>query len=145
MPEWDASRLRVDVSEAPIDVQALVAWAGDPGAGAVLTFVGTVRDSKHGRRVLRIDYEAYAPMAVKVLRRIGAEMLERWPVCRAGLVHRVGRLEIGDASLALVVSAPHRAEGFEALRHAIESVKLDVPIWKKEIFEDGEVWVQEGS
>ena len=141
----DASRLRVEVTEGPIDVPALVAWAGDPGAGAVLTFVGTVRDSKHGRRVVRIDYEAYAPMAVKVLRRIGEETLARWPVCRAALVHRVGRLEIGEASLALVVSVPHRAEGFDALRHGIESVKRDVPIWKKEVFEDGEVWVQEGS
>jgi molybdopterin synthase catalytic subunit len=145
MREVDANRLHVEVIDRPIDVQALAAWAADPGAGAVLTFVGTVRDSKQGKRVVRIDYEAYAPMAVKVLRRIGEEMLARWPVCRAALVHRVGRLEIGDASLALVVSAPHRAEGFEALRHAIESVKRDVPIWKKEVFEDGEVWVQEGS
>ena len=145
MREVDANRLRAEVTEGPIDVQAIVAWAGDPGAGAVLTFVGTVRDSKQGRRVVRIDYEAYAPMAVKVLRQIGAEMLARWSVCRTALVHRVGRLDIGEASLALVVSTPHRAEGFEALRHAIESVKRDVPIWKKEIFEDGEVWVQEGS
>ena len=145
MQEVDANRLRAEVTEGPIDVQALVDWAGDPGAGAVQSFVGTVRDSKQGRRVVRIDYEAYAPMAVKVLRRIGEETLGRWPVCRAALVHRVGRLEIGEASLALVVSTPHRAEGFEALRYAIESVKRDVPIWKKEIFEDGAVWVQEGS
>jgi molybdopterin synthase catalytic subunit len=138
-------RLRVAVVETPIDLPALHAWIGDAGAGAQLAFVGVVRDEKHGRRVLRIDYEAYVPMAVKVLSRIGAEMLERWPARRAALVHRIGRLEVGAASLAILVSTPHRAAGFEALRHGIEAVKRDVPVWKKEHFEDGEVWVQEGS
>ena len=137
--------LEIALTERVIDVPALLQRAGDRGAGAVLSFVGTVRDEKLGRRVLGIEYEAYAPMALRVLERIGREMLERWPLRRVGLVHRVGWLEVGDASIAIAVAAPHRAEGFEALRHAIEAVKRDVPIWKKERFEDGAVWVQEGS
>lgn len=144
MPAENA-RLHVDVVSAPIDVAALCAGAADAAAGALLTFVGVVRDEKHGRRVLHIDYEAYVPMARRVLQRIGDEMFERWPLCRAALVHRVGRLEVGEASIALVVSAPHRAAGFEALRHGIEAVKRDLPVWKKEHFEDGAVWVQEGA
>jgi molybdopterin synthase catalytic subunit len=141
----DAARLQVRVGEAAIDVAALAAWAADPGAGAVLTFVGTVRDSKQGKRVVGIDYEAYAPMAERILARIGNELLARWPVCRAALVHRTGRLAVGEASLAIAISSPHRAPGFEALRFAVESLKRDAPVWKCEEFEDGAVWVQEGS
>ena len=138
-------QMRVEITERPIDVRALLDAVNDPGAGATLCFVGTVRDSKNGRRVLGIDYEAYVPMAERELRRIGAEMISRWQSCRVALVHRIGRLEVGEASIAIVVSTPHRAAGFEALRNGIEAVKSQVPIWKKERFEDGEVWVQEGS
>jgi molybdopterin synthase catalytic subunit len=142
MPE---SALHVAITEQPIDVPALVASASDPRAGAVLLFVGTVRATKAGREVLGIDYEAYAPMAKKELERIGREMLERWGCTGVALVHRIGPLTVGDASIAIVAATPHRAEGFEALRHGIESVKRDVPIWKKERFSDGDVWVQAGS
>ena len=145
MHDESNARLRVQITDRPIDVPALLQHVQDAGAGALLSFVGTVRDSKNGRRVLRIDYEAYASMAEKVLRRIGTEMLERWPARRVVLVHRIGRLEVGEASIVILVSTPHRAHGFEALRHGIEAVKRDVPIWKKEHFEDGEVWVQQGS
>ena len=141
----EAPALRVALVRDAIDVGALYAEIGDPGAGALLGFVGTVRDAKRGRRVLRIDYEAYEPMARKAIERIGRELLERWPVRRAVLVHRVGRLEVGEASVAILVATAHRAPGFEALRYAIETLKTDVPIWKKEHFEDGQVWVQEGS
>lgn len=141
----DTSRLHLRVGEAAIDVAALVAQVADPGAGAVLTFVGAVRDSKHGKRVVGIDYEAYVPMAERVLGRIGATLLERWPVSRAALVHRTGWLEVGEASLAITLSTPHRAAGFEALRYAVEALKRDLPVWKREHFEDGAVWVQEGS
>jgi molybdopterin synthase catalytic subunit len=139
------NRLWVEITPSPIDLAALHRRVGEPGAGAVLAFVGTVRDSKTGREVIGIDYEAYAPMAAKELRRIGDDMLARWPARRAVLVHRIGRLAVGDASIAILVACPHRAEGFEALRYGIESVKRDVPIWKKERFLDGEVWVQAGS
>jgi molybdopterin synthase catalytic subunit len=140
-----ADAVWADLVGAPLDVPALAAWAADPAAGAVLTFVGTVRNEKNGRRVLRIEYEAYAPMVRRVLERIGAEIIARWPVRRVALVHRCGMLEVGEASIAIVVATPHRAAGFEALRFGIEAVKRDVPIWKKEHFEDGAVWVQEGS
>jgi molybdopterin synthase catalytic subunit len=137
--------LRVAITSNPIDVGALHAEVGDAGAGAVLAFVGTVRNEKQGRRVTHIDYEVYAPMALKVLQRIGSEMLTRWPTRRAALVHRVGTCNVGETSVALLVATPHRAEGFAALRHGIEALKKDVPIWKKEHFKDGAVWVQEGS
>lgn len=138
-------RFEIDLVTGRIDVEGLVARAGDPAAGAVLSFVGTVRDSKQGRRVLRIEYEAYEPMARKVLERIGAEMADRWPAVAVALVHRIGRVGVGEASIAIVVATPHRVAGFEALRHGIEAVKRDLPVWKHEFFEDGAVWVQEGS
>jgi molybdopterin synthase catalytic subunit len=138
-------RVHASVTRAPIDPGALLELVAQPGAGAVLSFVGTVRDEKLGRRVLYLDYEAYEPMAERVLHRIGTEMCTRWPACAVALVHRIGRVEIGTASIAIVVSTPHRAEGFEALRYGIETVKRDLPVWKKEYFEDGAVWVQEGS
>lgn len=144
-PMADGATLRVAMTSAPIDVEALHAEVGDAGAGCTLSFVGTVRNEKQGRRVTHIDYEAYASMAERQLQRIGEQLIGRWPLRRVVLVHRIGTLQIGDASIAIVFSAPHRPEGFEALRFAIESVKKDVPIWKKEHFEDGAVWVQEGS
>ncbi len=137
--------MRAAMTHAAIDLAALHAEIGDPGAGAVLVFVGTVRDHKQGRRVLGIDYVAYEPMAHKILQRIGREILARWSLRRVILVHRLGRLQVGEASVAILVASPHRAGGFDALREAIEALKQDAPIWKKERFEDGEVWVQEGS
>ncbi|HZM17266.1 MAG TPA: molybdenum cofactor biosynthesis protein MoaE [Candidatus Krumholzibacteria bacterium] len=144
-PAETDDRLRVALVHERIDLGALYAAMGDPGAGAVLAFAGVVRDSKNGRRVLRLEYEAYESMAAKALERIGKEVLARWPVRRVVLVHRVGMLQVGETSVAILVATAHRAPGFEALRHAIEVLKKDVPIWKKEHFEDGEVWVQEGS
>lgn len=130
---------------APIDVAAVQARVEHAGAGAVLVFAGTVRDHKQGRRVLGIDYEAYEPMAHRVLERIAADVQAEWPDCRVVLVHRIGRLEVGEVSIAIAVSTPHRDAGFAALRAAIEAVKRDLPVWKREYFEDGAVWVQEGS
>jgi molybdopterin synthase catalytic subunit len=126
-----SKKLHVALVAAPIDVAALHDEVADDGAGATLLFVDTVRNEKEARRVTH--------------KAIAGEIAARWPVRRVALVHRVGRLEVGDASIAIVLSTPHRAEGFEALRFGIESVKKDVPIWKKEHFQDGAVWVQEGS
>jgi molybdopterin synthase catalytic subunit len=145
MPELRAEPLRVAIQPDRIDLDSLVREVTDTAAGAVLSFVGTVRDHKNGRRVLRIEYEAYEAMALQELRRIGAELVGRFGARRAVLVHRIGRVDPGESSVAIVLSTPHRAEGFAALRFAIETLKKDVPIWKKEHFEDGEVWVQEGS
>lgn len=143
--EERADKLHVAVVNTPLDIEALHAEVADAGAGATLAFVGTVRNEKQTRRVTHIDYQAYETMAVRRLHEIATEVVGRWPVRRIVLVHRIGTLVVGDASIAIVLSTPHRADGFEALRFAIESVKRDVPIWKKEHFEDGAVWVQEGS
>lgn len=128
------------VTAQPIDprqVEHAVAW---PGAGAVLTFVGVARDDFEGRRVLALEYEAYAEMAVPVMEAIRAEAEARWPGVRVAMVHRTGRLEIGEASVVISVAAPHRAEAYEASRYAIDALKARVPVWKKEIYADGAAW-----
>jgi molybdopterin synthase catalytic subunit len=130
------------VVEAPLSPDALAAAVDDPGAGGVVIFSGVVRDETGGRPVKFLEYEAHAPMAEAKLREIGAAVRARWPgVKRVAILHRVGRLEIGEASVLIAVSAAHRAEAFEACRYAIDTLKATVPVWKKEHFEDGEVWV----
>lgn len=133
------------LGEEPIDVPALLARVSDRSAGAVNLFLGVVRDEHEGRRVERLCYEAYAPMALRVLREIAGECIERHGATRAAIAHRLGWLEIGEASVAVCVSAPHRAQGFDACRHAIERLKADAPIWKKEVFRGGETWVANAS
>ncbi|HZV95453.1 MAG TPA: molybdenum cofactor biosynthesis protein MoaE [Candidatus Nitrosocosmicus sp.] len=132
----------VDLVAAPLSEKALVAAVEDPGAGAVVLFSGVVRDQTGGRRVKFLEYEAHAPMAVAKMREIAAAARQRYPgIRRLALVHRVGRLEIGESSVLIAVSTAHRGEGFDACRFAIDTLKETVPIWKKEFFEDGEVWV----
>ena len=123
----------------PAAVAGLVARSGD---GAVCTFVGLVRDHNAGRRVLWLDYEAFAPLAVKAFERIASEASERWPGARLAIHHRVGRVEIGEASVAIAVASPHRADAFAACRYAIERIKQIAPIWKHEHFEGGDVWIE---
>jgi molybdopterin synthase catalytic subunit len=115
------------------------------GAGAVVGFLGTVRDRTGEHEVLALEYEAYVEMAERFLRMIGDEIADRWPGARAAIVHRIGRLEVGEASVAIAVASPHRADAFDGCRHAIERLKQDVPIWKKEVRKDGSVWVGVGS
>ncbi len=124
---------------APADVLGAV---GSEADGATVLFVGTVRGESGGRRVLGIEYEAYRPMAEAELSRIEREALERFDVSRVLIVHRTGRLAVGEASVAVAVASPHRAEAFEACRFAMDAVKRAAPIWKKELFEDGAVWVE---
>lgn len=123
-----------------IDVGAVRAAVDDPGFGAVLVFEGVARDSFEGRRVVRLEYEAYAEMAVPVLEAIGAEAAARWPGVRVAAVHRTGVVPIGEASVVIAVGAAHRAEAYEASRYAIEALKQRLPVWKKEIYEDGSAW-----
>lgn len=130
----------VRLVDAPIDLAALTATA--PRDGALALFVGVVRDTNAGRRVLRLEYEAYAEMALQELERIEAEARRRWPVSELRIVHRLGRLEIGEASVAVAAASPHRAEAFEACRFAIDTLKRTAPIWKKEFYADGEVWLE---
>jgi len=129
------------VTDEPIDASALLAAVGDDGAGGTVLFVGTTRDENDGRRVERLEYEAYREMATAEMAAIGAEIARRWPVKAVAMVHRVGVVAIGEASVAVAVSAPHRAEAFEACRYGIDTLKARVPIWKKEHYAGGAVWI----
>ncbi|MDQ7029454.1 MAG: molybdopterin converting factor subunit 1 [Ardenticatenia bacterium] len=129
----------------PIDEAALRARVSDPGAGAVLTFVGTTRNQTGERRVEYLEYEAYEPLALRQMERIADEIRTRWPEVKGiAIVHRIGRLEIGEASIAIAVSSPHRATAFAACRYAIDRAKESLPIWKKEVWEGGQEWLEEG-
>jgi molybdopterin synthase catalytic subunit len=132
-----------EITREPIDKLGLEKRLLTGAAGAVVTFDGTVRDNTKGRRVLTLQYEAYEPMAVKEMRRIGQEIREKWPeVERIGIIHRFGELRISESSVVIVITSPHRRVAFEACRYAIDRLKQNVPIWKKEVFEDGEEWVE---
>ena len=111
-------------------------------AGAVASFLGTVRNENQGRRVDRLEYEAYEPLAVKAFQRIADESSGRWPETHLAVHHRIGRLDIGEASVAIAAASPHRADAFAACRYAIERIKQIAPIWKHEYFEGGDVWVE---
>ena len=130
------------IVEEPIDIRALVTGAFRPDCGAVATFIGTTRiDESGGATVEHLEYEAYRPMADRKLEEIGAEIREHWDVREVSIVHRIGRVDPGEASVAIVVAAPRRGPAFEASRYAIERIKEIVPIWKREIWSDGYVWV----
>jgi MoaE-MoaD fusion protein len=132
----------IEVTAEVLSERATADAVADPGAGAVALFSGIVRDQTGGRRVKFLEYEAHAPMALAKMREIAAAIRARWPgTLRVALVHRVGRLEIGESSVMIAVSSPHRREAFEACHFAIDTLKETVPVWKKEYFEDGEVWV----
>ncbi len=135
------SRLSCRITQEPIRLDELTAFVADPGAGAMATFVGTTRDSNEGRRVIRLEYECYPGMAEKEMEKIGQEVLERWPVKKVAMLHRLGRVDIGEASVAIAVSSGHRHAAFEACHYAINQLKETVPIWKKELYEGGEVWI----
>ena len=135
----------VAITTAPLDLVALVAEvsAGDAGGhGAIATFTGLVRLHNLGRRVLFLEYEAYEPLAVRALERIVAEAREEWPGARLAVHHRIGRLELGEASIIIAAASPHRSDAFAACRYTIERVKQIVPIWKREHFEGGQVWLE---
>ena len=138
------------VTTEPLDLDALVRAVGaeaaaDPvGPGAVITFGGVVRNANAGRRVLRLEYEGYEPLAVRAFERIGREVGDRWSV-RLAVHHRLGRLEIGEASVIIAVASPHRADAFAACRYVIERIKQIAPIWKHEFFEGGDVWIEGAS
>lgn len=133
---------RFRVASDPLDVAAVSAIVSSPDCGAVATFVGLVRNENGGRRVLWLDYEAYEPLAVKSFIRIDEEAGERWPSIGLAIHHRIGRVEIGDASVVIAAASPHRAEAFAACRYAIERIKQIAPIWKHEHFEGGEIWIE---
>ena len=135
----------VEITREPLNrsaIDAIVQGVWHAGAGGIVTFEGTVRDNARGKRVRYLEYDAYPEMAQSELARIAEEVERRWATDRVALVHRIGRLEIGEVSVVVAVACPHRAEAFEACRYAIDTLKSTVPIWKKEVGEDGEEWVE---
>jgi molybdopterin synthase catalytic subunit len=135
----------VKITRDPLDADAireLERAVAHSGAGGIVTFQGVVRDNARGKRVRYLEYDAYPEMAEQQMREIAAEVERRWATDHIAVVHRIGHLEIGECSVVVVVACPHRAEAFEACRYAIDTLKASVPIWKKEIAEDGEEWVE---
>lgn len=134
--------MHIELTDQPINVPAALQYVQADGAGAVNAFIGTVRNKSTGRPVVRLEYEAYDSMALHQLRRVAEQAREKWPVLQeVAVVHRKGTLQIGDVAVVVAVSTPHRAESFAACQYIIDTLKQVVPIWKKEFYEDGDVWV----
>ena len=131
----------IEITHEPLNPQDITSGVEKSSNGAVVTFLGSTRDSTGGRKVLYLEYEAYRPMADQQLAVVADEMLERYGVGDVAISHRLGRLQIGDISLVVAVASPHRESAFEACKYSIDRIKQIVPIWKKEFFEGGEVWV----
>src|ERR687895_174638 len=133
------------LSAEPLSLDAVVRAIAQPGAGAIATFTGTVRNRSRDRDVLHLDYEAFEEMAETTMERLAEELQERYTLCAISIHHRVGRVEIGEPSVVIAVSAPHRADALAACRDAIDTLKETVPLWKKEVYEGGEEWLGRGS
>ena len=133
------------LTEAPIDLASVVEEVADPNAGAIATFTGTTRAESRGRRVIHLEYEAYAGMAEDVMAEIADELEARYDLCGIAITHRIGRVAIGETSVAIAVSARHRRDALAACAEAINALKERVPLWKKEVYEGGEEWIGRGS
>ncbi len=140
-PVSGGTNQRFRVTEDPVSEDMVSALVSSPDAGAIVTFLGTVRNNARGRTVLSLNYEAYPPAAERMLEQIGDEILERWGIEQTAIFHRMGHLSVGEASVAIAVASAHRGDAFDACRYAIDRIKEIVPIWKKEFYEDGETWV----
>jgi molybdopterin synthase catalytic subunit/molybdopterin converting factor small subunit len=133
------------LTEGPVNLTAVVVAVVDERAGAIATFLGTVRAQSRGREVIALEYEAYEEMAEDVMAQIAAEVDGRYDLCKVAITHRLGRVEVGQTSVAIAVSAPHRQHALAACADAIEALKARVPLWKKELYEGGEEWIGRGS
>jgi molybdopterin synthase catalytic subunit len=133
------------LTDGPVDLAEVIAEVTDERAGAVATFQGTVRTRSRGRDVVALEYEAYSGMAEEVMAEIAEELKARYELCDIAILHRIGRVEIGEVSVAIAVSAPHRQDALAACRDAIDALKGRVPLWKKELYEGGEEWIGRGS
>ena len=131
----------IHISDEPLDLASINDLVKDDGCGAVDIFVGNVRNQTRGKTVKKLDFEAYKKMAIREMEKIAEEATQKWPIRKMAIHHRVGSLKVGETAVIIAVSTPHRKASFEACQFAIDTLKLTVPIWKKEIFEDGEVWV----
>lgn len=130
------------ITAEPITAQMVIDAVSTNSAGAVATFLGTVRDNSLGREVLFLEYEAYPEMAEKMMQKVADEIYDRWKTDRIAIIHRTGRLKLGEVSVAIAVATPHRKTAFEACEYAIERLKQIVPIWKREVWKGGEEWVE---
>lgn len=133
--------ISIHLSDEPINIQSCIEWAMEPECGGVDVFIGTVRSSTNDKKVVRLEFEAYEKMAVSEMTRIAEEVFKKFAVRKVLIHHRTGALQIGEVPVVIAVSATNRAAAFEACRYAIDTLKQTVPIWKKEVFEDGETWV----
>ena len=131
----------IKITSEPLNLNECVEKVMSPQAGGIDIFIGTVRDHTKGKRVVRLEFEAYEKMALSEMKKIAGEMMKRWPLHKIVMHHRVGVLQIGEVPVIIAVSASHRDAAFEACRFAIDTLKQTVPIWKKEVFENGEEWV----
>ena len=134
-------KINIEISGKPLNIQSAIEWVMSPQSGGIDVFIGTVRDETNGKKIIRLEFEAYEPMALNEMKRIAEDVLKKWPVKKILIHHRTGSLNVGDTPVVIAVSAAHRDAAFEACRYTIDTLKKSVPIWKKEIFEDGEVWV----
>ena len=131
----------IQINKTSLDPKVCIDYVTNKGAGGIAVFVGTVRNQTKNKNVLKLDFEAYEPMAISEMRKIATLAMEKWPIQKIAIHHRVGSLAIKEIAVVIAVSTPHRKAAFEACEFAIDTLKETVPIWKKEFFEDGEVWV----
>ncbi|HEY4323878.1 MAG TPA: molybdenum cofactor biosynthesis protein MoaE [Mucilaginibacter sp.] len=132
---------QIKISPYSLDIQSAIDWIMSPDSGGIDVFIGTVRNATKGKPVMQLEFEAYEPMAIAELEKIMKQAMEKWPVQKVLIHHRTGVLQVGEVPVIIAVSAAHRAAAFDACRYIIDTLKQTVPIWKKEVFEDGEVWV----
>lgn len=131
----------IQIFSSPLNIQSSIDWIMSPESGGIDVFIGTVRNATKGKKVIRLEFEAYEPMAIAEMEKIARQAYEKWPVQKVLIHHRTGVLDVGEVPVVIAVSAAHRAAAFDACRYIIDTLKQTVPIWKKEIFEDGEIWV----
>jgi len=131
----------IQLYDQPINVDACIRSVMSPECGGIDVFIGTVRNATKGRQVVRLEFEGYAPMAISEMQQIAGEMQRLWPVIHVVMHHRTGALAVGEVPVVIAVAAAHRAAAFEACRYAIDTLKRTVPIWKKEVYADGEIWI----
>lgn len=143
LPSKKTLNLMIDIQilESPLDPQACVDFVTNEAAGGITTFIGTVRNQTKGKNVIQLDFEAYRPMAISEMRKIAKQAAEKWPVQKIAIHHRIGVLQVKEIAVVIAVATPHRKAAFEACQYAIDTLKETVPIWKKEFFEDGAIWV----
>jgi molybdopterin synthase catalytic subunit len=134
--------VRIEITAGPLGLEPFLHHVRRDDSGAVALFLGVVRNHSHGRRVLYLEYDAYPEMAESKLREVAEEALARWPITDVAIAHRTGRLEVGETSLLVAVSSPHRHDAFAACHHIVDRIKEVVPIWKKEVWEGGEAWIE---